>query len=584
MNYLEANRSQSPCLGSCSSEWIKPRCIEAALIVIALTGAALVVSACVSYLPPIAGYVGGGFSICSLIALAIGHCCVEKPIHYAAPLIPQVAYDSYSKTFQPAHVTSSNLVIPDEIYLQIFQYLEGQDLAVASRVCHQWLRVANDQQLWERLCYQARICPPEDTVTAPSSYRNLYGESQIWKKRMAQGIPPERHISIPIQSGEVLCSICKIENYFFIHCRRSTYDQFEIWDASLSRLLCKTALIHSERFLSDVRFKKIGEVGYLFGWARKWSNQAGIDFFLCDIHVLRLDLKTLQPLPYMYFPQKHRAHSHFKPPFDITQNQAYLGLEDGSIVIWDLACIQPSHDSSMDFDDDSTWSNRSEEIWQASYKTEISPPLPYYLQPPQGLSYIEKGEYARSLLQGSRDYHLMLQNRIRLQGHTQATMTLHVVGNNLFSSSRDGTIKQWDLTTHQCLRTIQTGRDSGVSLFNVAGRYLFGLTDENYLSTLSQWDLTTGTCLFNQSFEKKYQTFHVVGNLIFFASTFNTTKSIDIYDLSTQTHLQPLSVLRWHPFRNEYVFQIVNHTLYAANEDHFLVWDYDRASANAINS
>ena len=103
MNYLEINRSASPCCVSLPTECIKPRCIEVALIIITLTGAALVGAACVSYLPPLAGYVGGGFSLCSLIGLAVGHCCVEKPIHYAVPQPPE-ASDSYSETVQPAPV------------------------------------------------------------------------------------------------------------------------------------------------------------------------------------------------------------------------------------------------------------------------------------------------------------------------------------------------------------------------------------------------------------------------------------------------------------------------------------------------
>ena len=574
MNYIEINRSASPHCVSLPTECTKPWCIEVALIIITLTGAALVGVACVSYLPPVAGYVGGGFSLCSLIGLAVGHCCFEKPIHYFPP---HEASDSYSEIVQPARVTSSALVIPNEVYWQIFQHLEGEELAAASLVCRQWWQVVSDDRLWERLCHQACMCPPENTFAAPHSYKNLYVESQIWKKRVERGIPPERPITLPVQIGYNLKSICKLEDYFFIHFRnRGGQDEFEIWDVSLSHRLCKTALIDSEIFLSDVRFKKIGDVGFLFGWSRKFSKRAPSGFFLYDIHVLRLDLKTRQPLPSMCFVQKHRAHSHFKPPFDITQHEAFVGLEDGTIVIWDLACKRPSRDGSIVFDDKPDWDSECEEIWQASYtKTEMVPPGSFYPQVPAlEIRNVEQGELERSLLRWSRNHHLMLQNRIRLQGHTQAIINLRIVDHVLFSSSRDGTIKQWDLTTHQCVRTLETG--DGVSLFNVAGRYLFGLDAKNSHSTFSQWDLTTGMRLAHQSFEKEYKIFHVVGNLIFFASEKNSTQTIDIYDLATQTCLQSLTLSQsnYFPNLNEYAFQIVNHSLYIVHKDRFHIWDF----------
>ena len=575
MNYLEINRSANPCCVSLPTECIKPRCIEVALIIITLTGAALVGAACFSYLPPLAGYVGGGFSLCSLIGLAVGHCCFEKPIHYAVPQTPETS-DSYFEIVQPARVTSSALVIPNEVYWQIFQRLEGKELAAASLVCRQWRQVVSDDRLWERLCHQARMCPPEDTFAAPHSYKNLYVESQIWKKRVERGIPPERPITLPVQTGYDLQTICKIEDYFFIHFRnRGGQDEFEIWNVSLSHRLCKTALVDSNAFLSDVRFKKIGDVGYLFGWSRKYVP---LGFFPFDIHVLRLDLKTRQPLPYMCFEQKHRAHSHFKPPFDITQNEAFIGLEDGTIVIWDLTSREPSHGGTIVFDDKSHRRSRSEDFLQASYKAEIIAGFSYsHKLPPLEIIYKEEDEFKYSMLQQlSPYYHVMLQNRIRLHGHTQAIINLRIVDHALFSSSRDGTIKQWDLTTHQCVRTLEMGHESGVSLFNIAGRYLFGLDEKTNHSTFSQWDLSTGLRLTHQRFEKEYKIFHVIGNLIFFASEKNSTQAIDIYDLATQTCLQSLTLPQSHysPDLNEYAFQIVNYSLYVVHKDRFHIWDF----------
>ena len=577
-------------------------CIQIALGIIVLMGASLSMASILSYLPPIAGYVGGGTSISSLIILAIGNCCEGKRISTILPpqkddtvpvarqsahVISSTLVNSTKKhagiPFQSAYVTPSKLVIPDELYVLLLQYLDGKNLAAVSQVCRQWHHVASDNGLWERLCLNERICPPAGTLALPTSYQCLYSASQMWRRQLAD-LPTERQIPFPTQVGkDYFNSIWKIEDYFFVYSQTYEKDRFEIWDASLTRLICNTTLPNIFP-LTNFRFKKVGDVAYFFGWSHHILGPHQLLAYPCDIYVLRLDLKTFQPLDCMHFPQKHRAHRDFKPQFEIRQNEAFIGQEDGTIVIWDLSYRKFDSHGCIFFDDQPLWTSKHEEDWQASFKKtnkmrNAAPHNSFY----SSLCYLEEfelemeeGAYHRCHAKRDRDHSHMLHNRKSLQGHTQAITSLRIVDDYLFSSSRDGTIKQWDLKTHQCVRTIDAGSKEEICMLNVAGHYLFGLAGENYSSKIiAQWDLTTGKRLSYKELKKNYETFHVVGNLVILALEKDFNKTIDMYDLFSQTCLQSLtlSVLKNSKI-NEYSMQIVNNSLYVTGKESLHIWDF----------
>ena len=452
-------RFNSSHMGSCHLRLaqINPVCcIQIALGIITLIGAGLSVAAILSYLPPIAGYVGGGTSISSLIILAIGNCCGEKRISPILPrqtddripgalqpaaTTPTLANPAQKHTeipFEPAYVTPSKLVIPNELYRIFLQYLNGKDLAVVSKVCRQWYHVASDNGLWERLCLNERICPPAGTLALPTSYQRLYSASQTWRRQLAD-LPAERQIPFPTQlMKDYSNSIWKIEDYFFVYSREHEENHFQIWDASFTRLICKT-ILHYYDYLTDFRFKKIGDIAYFFGWSKLEINPSiSLTSFqpscLSSIYVLRLNLKTLQPLLHLHFPQPHRAHRGFKPQFEITQKKVFIGQEDGTIVIWDLANMEFLWGKCITFDDRPLWTSKREEDWQASFKKTNKMQDVY--NSPDLLEHelqMEEGVYERYHAQHDRNHHHVLQNRKRLDGHNQAITSLRIVDDYLFS-------------------------------------------------------------------------------------------------------------------------------------------------------
>jgi WD40 repeat protein len=118
---------------------------------------------------------------------------------------------------------------------------------------------------------------------------------------------------------------------------------------------------------------------------------------------------------------------------------------------------------------------------------------------------------ARILASGSDDYNVKLWNADTseclhtLQGHTSNVRSVTfapastafslpgAVGKILASSSDDHTIKFWDTTTGQCLRTL-SGHGNNVRsvAFNPDGQTLISASEDR---TLKLWDVKTGQCL-----------------------------------------------------------------------------------------
>ncbi|XP_067933999.1 F-box only protein 15-like [Watersipora subatra] len=79
---------------------------------------------------------------------------------------------------------SRNVVdsFPDELLITLFAYLDAGDLLVASRVCHRWLQVSNDNTLWRKVAERY----------LPRGVRKKIGEpleapTQYWKKECIKG-------------------------------------------------------------------------------------------------------------------------------------------------------------------------------------------------------------------------------------------------------------------------------------------------------------------------------------------------------------------------------------------------------------
>jgi WD40 repeat protein len=66
-----------------------------------------------------------------------------------------------------------------------------------------------------------------------------------------------------------------------------------------------------------------------------------------------------------------------------------------------------------------------------------------------------------------------------------------VSGEWLFSGSDDRTVKQWQIETGECRRTLSGHQDSVTSLA-VSGEWLFSGSDDG---TVKQWQIETGECV-----------------------------------------------------------------------------------------
>ncbi|KAJ1556297.1 hypothetical protein HK405_003049 [Cladochytrium tenue] len=78
-----------------------------------------------------------------------------------------------------------------------------------------------------------------------------------------------------------------------------------------------------------------------------------------------------------------------------------------------------------------------------------------------------------------------------LREHTNAVSCLAFTGGCVYSGSKDGTIKEWDVETGKCLRTF-VGHTRWVRAICVGnGRLFSGSWDD----TVREWDLETGSCV-----------------------------------------------------------------------------------------
>ncbi|KAI9204786.1 quinon protein alcohol dehydrogenase-like superfamily [Polychytrium aggregatum] len=84
------------------------------------------------------------------------------------------------------------------------------------------------------------------------------------------------------------------------------------------------------------------------------------------------------------------------------------------------------------------------------------------------------------------------------QGHEKSVSSLLYHNGRLYSSSKDGTIKEWDIDTAECLRTL-SGHTRWVRNINVGREHLYSASWDD---TIREWNLETGLC--QRVFEKHH--------------------------------------------------------------------------------
>jgi WD40 repeat protein len=301
------------------------------------------------------------------------------------------------------------------------------------------------------------------------------------------------------------------DRFFILH--GGDEDQFEVWDASLSTRLFSQIIPGMNRGW----MKLIGETIFLIGWEEIRHHHV-----LRNIHVYPFNIRTNQPLQRMEFSQEYRDCFDAKTQFDLNETQAFAGLKNGIICIWNLK----GNDKTQDC-----------------------------------IFYEETGDEDNS---GEKKV---------LKGHSKEITALRVAGNFLFSGAHDGTIKQWDLAQHQCVQTIETGLDRGVFFLKVEGPYIFGLADERH--TICQWDIATGELLLRIDLEGMCYSFYVIYNLLFcFYGKKSKLQMIQIYDLSTKKCIKTQSCQTSGSSMLSNLMQVLNDRLYIMGYNELIAWDF----------
>ncbi|KAF2265078.1 sulfur metabolite repression control protein-like protein SconB [Lojkania enalia] len=154
-----------------------------------------------------------------------------------------------------------------------------------------------------------------------------------------------------------------------------------------------------------------------------------------------------------------------------------------------------------------------------------------------------------------------------LKGHTNGVMCLQFDDQILMTGSYDASVKVWDLTTGECIRTL-TGHAQGIRCLQFdENRLITGSLD----STIKIWNWKTGHCIKTlPGHSRGVIGLHMADKLLASGSSDNT---IMVHDWSTMQRF----ILRGHTdWVNAVKIDIPSRTLFSASDDCTVkLWDLD---------
>lgn len=491
--------------------------IQCALAILTLVGITLSILAMVSYLPPSVGYCGGALTVTSLVCLAISQ--VKCTTRIAEGHKNQEPSSKKVPSTEPSNISQEEGALPDEAYTKIFTHLKRQDLLSASFVCKKWRRIALDEIELEKRCVEEMVCPPEGSFS-PSSWKGLYLRAVSLEQNIRSLQPKEKIISVKKENYELKdCLITKDLCFLFYSREHGGEGIFEIWDSPISRKFLEKKLFHGS---CQTKIQLCGQIVFCIGWING-LNVCYVDFY---------DATTKTYLSTFHFSLKNPERGQLRQ-IEISDRFAFLGLEDGRIEVQEHG-IYP--DIAKQF---------SAPEYEKTRELECR------------LNLQEK----------------MKANKKFLEGHTREIIALRRASNFLFSSSGDGKIRQWDLSTLQCIKVLEAG--DYIGFLQVTGKWILGLSSNRIM----RWDFTTGenfsSIKLKQS-KESYTCFRVLGNLLLCTYEENHNQLIEIYSLCSGEcicTLLPSHIDFSFNFKDNHL-QIVDNRLFAFDKDKLIVWDF----------
>lgn len=368
---------------------------------------------------------GGGFLLFVGSILLSVRKCLQEDRFESNEFSTNIKDVSLSSRMQKTHsmgIAQSTSFLED-VYTTLFPLLGGQALLNAGRVCKQWKYLADTPSLWEKI-FQTEIM-------FPSSYSQGQPKKQMFldAKRLPHLMTankPKRHALPGIERVDyltkdtVLVSGSRVYRKD-IHYKKRKYS-VSVWENFGPQGICiKQIILPFEpsilRIVKDTLF-----------CVEAYHPREVVKYDLKKIGMGPLE-EVIGEKEKIKFAVEDWYDDRSDTPFllEFSETHAFNSREDGSICVMKM-------------------------LTGASFNAEDEK---VSLNDPQESSYTF------------------------LEGHEDKIMVLQVIGNYLFSASKDYRIKKWDLSTHECLFTILGGfsRQGGGSVL-FSERYI--LTSSSY--------------------------------------------------------------------------------------------------------
>lgn len=556
--------------------------LRVALGIIAACGLSISIGAIVSYFPPSAGYAGGAVATVSLLGIALSFikCSAQTQQFQQAEAsvnsstitriesIRVDKEDSVSRGDQS--IVLGGYELPHEIVLNILSYLNPKELITINLLNHQWQEIARDKCLWMRHCHSYLIPVPKNTDAAEPYQRYTKVQNltaTIAKKKVRQKIVP---FDTPV------CSALIDSNRAFLAFKNRVEERDVRFQTT------KEVLIVDHRD-GPIRLEVKNDILLCSEVARISYDYPGnkVVFYSVD---LANHQPIIGPILVRLYEWKDGSYGHH---IVFLKDRAFCSYRNGDIRIWNLQtgwpdlvpysleqkywgnnCYERQYVEKLVFND------YTDEFEYKDFK-EAFQAIEFIKEKRLAIEEENKKRYASMIpnedfdqkyindiveesqakidnikkeIQKIENYIKVrqeIQQRMKkdhptLKGHTDCITHLSVIDDRLYSSSRDGMIKIWDIDAEQCIQTIATeislddygSIKQGVDHFTVNGDYLFGYaySKKEEITYCKLWNLHTGLCLkilkLNTNIDA--DSYCLYGNLLFFCK--QTT--IHAYDLN----------------------------------------------------